>query len=83
MGKIALVEAGILGVLSKHALRGRPYDDMLAPCFDEQDVPLDGVLLDEHWDPGAVFSGWAVQIANALHKEDPVVWPPWVAPEAD
>ena len=77
-GKVALVQAGLMGVEGRRAFRGSTMDHFSAPSFSEGDIALDAIMLDEHWKPRQVFDEWSQQIANALGKEERLVCKPWV-----
>lgn len=79
VGKVAVVQAGLVEVAEKAVVRGNR--DIRPPQFKENDIPLDDILLDEHWSPKDVFMQWATQLANSLELVQPISCPPWIDAE--
>ena len=62
-----------------HVYCGSSNIDRRLPPFDDEHIEeLDRIMLDEHWDPEAIFSEWALQIGNALHQEEAIPLKPWI-----
>lgn len=76
--KNAVVQSGLFYVNNKRIAYFPPYNDCWPQPFVDKHIILDPLILDEHWDPKAIFSVWAVQIGNALGQEEALVLPPWI-----
>lgn len=77
MAKISVVQGGLIGVENIFLDFTNFFDPMRAPKFPEGEIVLDGKLLDEHWDPTSVFGAWALQLANAVGREQQLPCSPW------
>ncbi|MCK4624525.1 MAG: ATP-binding protein [Phycisphaerae bacterium] len=78
IGKVALVQAGLIDVQNTRIVRDDRYDNFDAPILQDREVILDAILLDEHWNPKKIFLEWATQLANELEQEEPPLCPPWI-----
>jgi hypothetical protein len=80
IGKVGVVQAGLIGGRGRSvtARAGGYHGYSLDRAFDDNDIQLDPILLDETWVPRDLFDQWATQIANCLGEETPLPYPPWI-----